>query len=332
MIFSHERNKLEKMSAVHVTEYSMPDGTSKALVKQVGDGRIIKRFDLTPAPRRETDIVCPHFLELKWAYGCPFDCAWCYLQGTMRFYPVGKKPTYRSYDSIEAHVKRFFRVKYPNVAEILNTGEVADSLMSEQTRNPFSKFIIPIFETQDKHKVLFLTKSAYVNNLLSINPHRQTIISFSLNAKPISKRWEKAPSVERRIRAARKVFDAGYETRIRIDPIVPYPKNEWRRYYKSLIDRVFSEFYPERITLGSLRGLQTTINAAKDRSWVQYLSESSKWGKRVAFKLRKENFAVLIDYLDREYGFKNAALCKEPVRMWKSLGLNWRRCKCNCTL
>jgi hypothetical protein len=26
-----------------------------------------------------------NILELKWAYGCPFDCAWCYLKGTFRF-------------------------------------------------------------------------------------------------------------------------------------------------------------------------------------------------------------------------------------------------------
>lgn len=320
------------MLDVRVTEYLMPNGTRKTLVKQIGDGRIIKRFDLTPTPRKEIDIVCPHFLELKWAYGCPFDCAWCYLQGTMRFYPVGKKPTYRSYNTIEAHLKRFFRVKYPDEKEVLNTGEVADSLMSEHTQTPFSKFIIPLFETQDRHKVLFLTKSGYVNNFLEINSHGQAIISFSLNAEPVSKKWEKAPSVKERISAARKVFGADYETRIRIDPVVPYPENEWKRYYKNLIDQVFSEFYPERITLGSLRGLQTTINAAKDKSWVKYLGEWSRWGKRIPFELRRESFITIIDYLDRQYGFKSVAICKEPVLMWESLGMNWKSCKCNCVI
>ncbi len=327
------------MLNVKVKEYTMLDGSKKALVQQVGNGSIIKRFDKTPTPKGPSDIVCPHFLELKWAYGCPFECAWCYLQGTMRFYPVGKRPTYRldtdetlPYHTIKAHVKRFFRAKYPDEKEVLNTGEVADSLMSEHLASPFSKFIIPLFETQDRHKVLFLTKSAYVANLLDINSHRQAIISFSLNSWPVSKRWEKAPPVQERIRAAKKVLDAGYETRIRIDPIVPYPENEWQRHYNSLIDQVFSKFYPERITLGSLRGLQSTINAAKDKSWVEYLGESSKWGKRVPFKLRKEGFATLIDYLESQHGFEKVAICKEPVRMWESLGLNWRRCKCNCTL
>jgi len=41
---------------------------SEGLVKQVADGSIIKRFDKTPYPVKPTDVVCPHFLELKWAY------------------------------------------------------------------------------------------------------------------------------------------------------------------------------------------------------------------------------------------------------------------------
>ena len=66
-------------------EYPLLDGSRQNLVKRVGDGSIITRFERTPLPARPTDVVCPHFLELKWATGCPFDCAWCYLKGTLRF-------------------------------------------------------------------------------------------------------------------------------------------------------------------------------------------------------------------------------------------------------
>lgn len=309
----------------------MLEGSKKTLLKQIGNGSIIKRFDLTPPPKQPPDIVCPHFLELKWAYGCPFNCAWCYLQGTMRFYPVGKKPTFRPYTEIASAVKRFFRVKYPAENEILNTGEVADSLMAENTPHPFSKFIIPLFETQERHKVLFLTKSINVDNLLMINPHKQAIISFSLNSEPVSNKWEKAPSLKERIKAASKVFDAGYETRIRIDPIVPYPQEDWQKHYANLVDQIFAMLFPQRITFGSLRGLQTTINAAEDKSWVEYLGESSRWGKRIPFELRRETFAFIIDYLKKQYDFTDIALCKEPILMWESLGLDWRKCRCNCT-
>jgi DNA repair photolyase len=40
-----------------------------------------------------------------------------------------------------------------------------------------------------------------------------------------------------RIEAARKVSDAGYETRIRIDPMVPV--FEWDKHYTGLVDKIY---------------------------------------------------------------------------------------------
>jgi spore photoproduct lyase len=320
----------------------MLDGSRRLLVSRVGDGSIICRFEGTPSPKGAKDIVCPHFLELKWAFGCPFKCAWCYLQGTLRLYPSKKQPKIKYtfdyggevelYGTIERHLKTLFMAKGPDAKEMLNTGELADSLMTERSPMPFSKFIIPLFETQDRYKVLFLTKSYYIENLLEIEPHRQAVISFSLNAEPVAAKWEKAPKVAKRIEAAKAVFDARYETRIRIDPIVPYPEDEWVKHYQRLIDEVFSKFTPERITLGSLRGLQSTINAAEDKSWVVYLGERTEWGRRIPFQRRLEMFGTLIDYLKKRYDYTNVALCKEPVAMWEALGLDWRHCRCNCVL
>jgi len=318
------------MLEAHLSEYTMLDGSKRTLIKRINDGSIVNRFDMTPFPNKAFDIVCPHFLELKWATGCPFDCAWCYLRGTMRHYIRKKNPTYKNHEKIASHLQRFFRVDYPSQKEVLNTGELADSLMSEHTNVPFSKFIMSLFEKQKKHKVLFLTKGDRVDNLLNMNPHSQAIVSFSLNSEPVANRWEKAPAVANRIAAARKIFEAGYETRIRIDPIVPYPESEWTKNYRKLIDDVFSNLYPERITLGSLRGLQSTINEAEDKSWVDYLTEESKWGRRIPFEVRCRTFRVVLDYLTEEHGYTKTALCKEPVAMWENLGFDWKNCKCNC--
>ena len=317
---------------VHMREYKTLDGSKKLLIERVEDGSIIKRFDLTPFPKKAEDIVCPHFLELKWALGCKFNCAWCYLKGTLRYYPERTKPRYKDPEKIRYHVKLLFSANYRE-REVLNTGEVADSFISEDAgmpriNIPFSKFIIPLFEAQDRHKVLFLTKAPYVKNLLEISPHKQSIISFSLNAIPVAEKWEHAPPVIHRIEAARQVFEAGYETRVRIDPIVPIPN--WKMHYVSLIDQIFQKIFPERVTLGSLRGLQSTINEAEDRTWVDYLTEPSKWGKRVSFKLRQETFQFLIDYLEKEYDYTKVAICKEPCMMWESLGMDWAKCRCNC--
>ena len=312
---------------IYHKEYQQLDGKREALVEKVNDGSIIQRFDKTPLPRRPTDVVCPHFLELKWAYGCPFDCSWCYLKGTFRFRPdVFEKPVIKDYEKIELHTRTFLEeVETP---EILNTGEIADSLMFESGELPFSKFIVPIFSSQKLHKVLFLSKSSNVKNLLEVEPHDQAIMSFSLNAIPVAETWEKAPPVLKRIEAAKKVYQAGYEVRIRIDPMVPI--EGWQGHYLHLIDIIFENLVPERITLGSLRGLQSTINGCSDTSWVKYLKESSSWGKKIDFRTRYNMYSTMMRHLEAVYNFTKVAICKETLQMWNSLKLDYKRIRCNC--
>ena len=313
---------------IFTNEYLLLDQSSKILVQRVGDGSIIKRFDKTPLPEKETDVVCPHFLELKWATGCPFDCSWCYLKGTLRFLPKKTKPMVKDFPRIESHVDTFLKTVNDN-NEVLNTGELADSLMCENSKRSFSKFIIPFFEKQRKHKVLFLTKSCNIKNILEIEPHDQVVVSFSLNAEAVSKKWEKyAPSVKDRIEAAAKIYKAGYETRIRIDPIIPIL--DWELHYKELIDQIFRKFAPERITLGSLRGLQSTINGSHDKSWVRYLLESSNWGKKVEFNTRYLMYSKIIEHLKKKYSYDQIALCKESKGVWEKLGKDYTKIKCNC--
>ena len=311
---------------VHRKKYIEINGKKRLLVARVNDGSIITRFDKTPLPRKNSDVVCPHFLELKWAYGCPYDCSWCYLKGTFRFRPEGKSPVIKEYQKIEIHTRTF--LEECETPEMLNTGEIADSLMGENNEKAFSKFIIPIFETQKRHKVLFLTKSSNIKNLLELESHNQVIMSFSLNAIPVADRWEKAPTVMERLEAAQKLYESEFEVRVRIDPMVPM--EEWKKHYFHIIDLIFERFIPERITLGSLRGLQSTINGCTDKTWVKYLSEGSNWGRKVNIKLRYQMYSAIIQCLKEKYDYKNVALCKETLEMWKMLKMNFREIKCNC--
>jgi spore photoproduct lyase len=325
---SEERlNEKTTKLKVAIEGYQLLDGTEVPLVRQIGDGSIIRRFDKTPMPTQDTSVVCPHFLELKWAYGCPFDCAWCYLKGTFRFRPTRAKPVIKDRNKTESHTRTF--LEEVTTPEVLNTGEIADSLMGEGLDPPFSKLIIPMFEEQDRHKVLFVTKSDNIKHLLEADTHSQVIISFSLNADVVAERWENgAPSVSRRLEAGRKLDEIGYEIRVRIDPMVPVP--DWERQYMNLIDQILANFRPCRITLGSLRGLQSTVNGSTDRSWVEYLKESSNWGKKVDFKTRYGMYATVINQLKEKYDYNEIALCKETVAMWGGLGMDYREIRCNC--
>jgi len=305
------------------------DGSIKGLISQIGDGSIITLFDKTPYPNEKEDVVCPHFIELKWANGCNFDCAWCYLNGTFRFRPCGKKPYMKDRERVVSHIRQY--LEHIPIPTLLNSGELSDSLAFEGTDNAITSMIVPLFKEQSTHKLLILTKSANVKGVLGSDAQDHLIASFSLNAPGVSSRWErKAPKVEDRIKAAKKLFDAGYEVRLRIDPMVPIDK--WKQSYGSLLEKIFDNLTPERITMGSLRGLQSTINHSTDKSWVEYLDDRSNWGKKISFPRRAEMYHYILDTLKDDYSFTKVGLCKETIGMWEEIGKDYKKIQCNCIL
>ncbi len=323
-----------KLPKLVMKEYTLLDGTKKTMLKQVGGGKkgkIIDRFEDTPPPVEYSDVVCPHFIMLKWGYGCDLDpgCAWCYLQGTLRRLKTKKKFKAKDYSVVERHVRAFFQ--YPE-RELANAGELCDSLMTETRKRPFTKFIVPLFNEQNTHELLLLTKIPRVENLLELDGKR-TIVSFSINSKKVAERWEGVPHPYERIEAAGELIDTGYRVRMRLDPVLPV--SGWVVSYRSIIDKMMKK-PPQRITIGSLRGNPATIGHAKDKSWVYFLKngERTNFGTRIAFKKRHRVFQELLRYLHDQYNFKEVGLCKETLGMWKELekefGINYQKMKCNC--
>ena len=311
-------------------EYLLLDGSKQTLIQKVGSGNIIRRFERTPYPKKPTDVICPHFMELAWSWGCPYNCAFCYLKGTYRFFvknDLGRVPMhFKDRGKIAKSLVAFLRLDIPS--EILNAGELSDGLMGETQDPPFSKWLMG-YMNGSRHKILFLTKGTNVKNFLENEWQKNTILSWSLNAEKVSARWEHlAPSPLDRIKAAKKVYDAGYEVRVRFDPMVAV--ENWRVAYKELIDYLFKQFTPERITVGTLRGLTSTIAHCKDKSWVQYLDESSNWGRKPSFERRLAMYSFVISYLEKEYDFSKIGICKDTMRLWRALGLDFKKITCNC--
>lgn len=274
---------------------------------------ILHYFRKTP-----TSIVCPHFWELRWAYGCPFACAYCYLQGTFR---GNKEPRYVPVEHVLLALEDAFEDENLKPS-VFNSGELADSLMNPPTMEK----IADKFEEQTKHKILLLTKSANTGFLVK-KPRKQTIVSFTINNAEVWRRWEhKTPPPEKRIEAAKAVSEAGYEVRVRIDPI--FPIDGWKEHYGELLDALLSGVWPERITLGMPRGLAKTLMFSKDLSWAQGMTEKSGWGKKFPEPLRKEVYSFFLTKL-ADVGFDRGkiALCKETVALSRELKMG-RRCNC----
>jgi len=285
-----------------------------------GNG-VVKLFNKTPE-----DIACGPFWELRWAYGCPLNCSYCYLRGTMR----GRmKPSYvRIEETIRCIKEAFEHIQEP---QIFNSGELCDSLMNP----PLMAEIVDLFETQTKHKIYLLSKFGTRNiGFLLEKPRKQTICGWSINPDVVARKWESvAAKPSDRIEAASLVWDEGYDTRIRLDPIFPVPG--WREHYGELIDQIFSMLLPNRIILGTPRGLWKTINYAKktgvDISWIKFFQEDTGWGKKLSFESRKEIYFFIFNKLESlGYPLHKMSICKETTQMWEALGLNYISKTCNC--
>lgn len=285
-----------------------------------GNG-VIKLFNKTP-----DDIACGPFWEIRWAYGCPLNCSYCYLRGTMR----GRmKPSYVRFEEIERCAREAFeRIKEPS---IFNSGELSDSLMNSSLMGQ----IVDLFEEQQKHKIYLLSKYGIKNiGFLLEKPRKQVICGWSINPDIVASRWEARAAIPSdRIEAASLVWEMGYDTRIRIDPI--FPVDNWKKYYGKLLEDIFSTFLPNRIILGTPRGLWKTINYANkagvDMSWTKYFKEDTGWGKKLPFELRKEIYTFFYDKLNYlNYPKHKISICKETQRMWEEIDIKNKRKICNC--
>lgn len=319
-----------------------------AKVKQAGPkqplksyGSIVSKFDKTLAPKQPGDVYCPHFYKFKYANGCAYDCQWCYLNGTFRFRKdkdtgehLGKKPYLKDLRETKKQLMRaLVEIEEPT---LFNAGEVSDALVFEKE---LIRELLPLFQSNASnphgHKILLLTKSNSIRLLSHADP-RYVVIAHSVNAELISNGWElKAPTTGQRIHASRQAAGAGFETRLRIDPMVPV--DHWEQGYGELVDLILrASPHASVVTIGSLRGLQSTINECKklgkDVRWTEYLEDATNWGRRVPEHVRVKMYMFIVEKLQEGNYQGDIALCKETLEVWKAVGLEPKGTKCNCLL
>jgi len=304
------------------------DKPSVSVVRTSKGKGIVCQFDKTPA-----NICCGKFWELRWGFGCPFDCNYCYLRGTSR---GNMKPRYVRVDLVLEALDQIFSDSSFNNGKpaTFNSGELSDSWM-----NP--RLMIQIadkFEEQRKHRLFTLTKFGCKSEMLHFlltKKRNQTVTAFSVNPPAVARLYERAAHLpSERIEAAKCLSNAGYDTRLRIDPI--FPIDGWKEHYSDLISMILSTFTPNRIILGTPRGLWKTIvfaqKAGVDMSWTNYFSNTETgWGKKLPFDKRLEIYRFMYNQLE-SLGFpkEKVTMCKEETSMWQTMSLSFRELTCNC--
>jgi spore photoproduct lyase len=214
----------------------------------------------------------------------------------------------------------------------LQDGLVFDTAYKKVTGKPLTHWLVPLFAAQNRHKLIFLTKSTQIQHALELPATSQVIFSWSVNAEAVSAQWEHGtPLPSERFAAAQRMKEAGWPIRFRLDPMVPYPS--WQRGYAEAIEQINS-LAPEMVTIGALRatsyhGLRSAARAnGRDASIFDYLTEEkdpSGFKYRIPFETQVEMFRFAIERLKAGI---TPALCKEDQALWKALGMKFQGCHC----
>jgi spore photoproduct lyase len=277
---------------------------------------------------------CAKFYKLTAYNNCNFWCEYCYLYLTFRACPVSTH--FVNYDKMFKDIEKFDRQCIPDALRVLNLGELGDPLAVDDITG-LSEQLVPFMPKHaPRTKLLFLTKGDCIRNLLEMVHGGQTIVSFSINTDQVWRHLEhRTPSPTDRLKAARMVKDAGYEVRLRVDPVVRY--STWEKDYCRLTEMIFDHVEPSRITIGEYRpaeGLSSHIKTRFPESSLLKVNGSliAEEGKlRYPPEYRIEMFRAIADGIRRYSKKVQIALCKETPQVWKAVGLEGTGLHCNCT-
>jgi DNA repair photolyase len=140
---------------------------------------------------------CAKFYKLTAYNNCNFWCEYCYLYLTFRTCPVSTH--FVNYDRMFKDIEKFDREDIPDTLRVLNLGELGDPLAVDDVTG-LSEQLVPFMPRHAPHaKLLFLTKSDCVRNLLEMQHGGQTIVSFSVNTDKVWQYLEhRTPSPNRK--------------------------------------------------------------------------------------------------------------------------------------
>ena len=281
--------------------------------------RFIEIFRTTP-PR----TVCPNFYVLSHANGCAFrpQCEYCYLKSSL--WHLRCQEAFSNLDRMFTEVRRWI-ARDGLESYVLNAGNLSDSLAFEEAR-PMMARLVDLFREAAvgrKHTLLLVTKGGLraCRALLKEPPCPNVIVSFSVNSPDVAQQYERgAATVRDRLEAARRLRNAGWRVRIRIDPM--FPGHDYGDIVRGVRD-----LGPERVTLGSLRAEPHLLRLDDHGLFSALVKPAEKGGlARYPLAARLALYRSAIGLA----GICPIGLCEETQDVWDNLGLDADAKCCNC--
>jgi len=263
------------------------------------------------------------------SFGCIYECTYCFLQEYSNtpglIFPANVDrflDKFLSFRDLPA-TRRWLR----GTRLRLGTGEFSDSLMLDNLTG-YSLPLVEFFRGRDDVIFEFKTKSANIENLLTLKGDENIVVGWSVNPQKIidSNELYSAP-LDIRIDSARRVMEAGYRVAFHFDPIFYYIG--WEDDYREVIEKIIGVINPEKIawvSLGTLRfrpSLKKIIEARFPGNDVLDAEMALGFDDKLRYpaRLRYRIYRALIDSLTGHSHTIPIYLCMEERDMWDELKL-----------
>ena len=263
-------------------------------------------------------MACCNYFVLNLGFQCDMDCSYCYLQS---FINSNYMTVYTNIEDALRELADFSALKGQPLR--VGTGEVIDSLSLDPI-TLYSRRLIEFFREYPTWKLEFKTKSDFVDQFLDCDHAGNVIASWSINPQyVISSEEQGTASLEKRLGAAKKCAERGFQISFHIDPMIWHP--EWKKNYGEMIDQITEFFTPDQIpylSVGALRFQPEQKNMMRERFGMKSLvtraeTFPSQDGKlRFDYGLRKEMFNFVLNRFRENSPTWKIFMCMEAPETW----------------
>ncbi|MFC1588140.1 radical SAM protein [Planctomycetota bacterium] len=285
----------------------------------------------------EENNTCPNYWHFSPTGFCPFGCKYCYLAGTpgVSFSPTVK--VYVNFPEILLDIdKTANRIGTPTAFYL---GKLQDALALDSLTG-YSRIMIPFFALHPFARLTLLTKTADVENLLSLEHKNHSILSWSVNPPEVCSVFEKnIPSIESRIQAMQACAEAGYPIRAVLMPVIPI--ENWESIYGQFLEQLLESVPISRLTVGGIcsypdakRLMENELGKSNaiSQNIEQATTHQADHRARYSKELRISMYRHIINTARKIKPDIELALCLEEESVLKAVGLETSKGKCNCVL
>ncbi len=165
---------------------------------------------------------------------CLYDCRYCFLQG---MYQSANYVLFVNYEDYQQQIRQLCAAT-PDEDVYFFSGYDCDSLAFEPVTG-FAEQFLPLFAELPNAWLELRTKSTQIRSLLHREVVPRCVVAFSLSPDAVADKVEaKAPSVAKRIEAAAKLQQQGWQIGLRFDPLIY--QYDYRQQYRDLFEQVFA--------------------------------------------------------------------------------------------